>query len=134
MSEVMDLMVKIGVTEEVTSAFHSISNLMEKLHAQSECEPIAALAANRVMSNLRIQHARGGQGRGPAQCIRTCCAMPAASSSPNDAVDTNQPEPAFTHSSADAARQPNAKPVEQTPSAPPNQRSKPLSAWSPRGH
>ena len=45
MSEVMDLMVKIGVTEEVTLAFHSTSNLMEKLHAQSKCEPIAALAA-----------------------------------------------------------------------------------------
>jgi hypothetical protein len=32
-SEVMDLMLKIGITEEVTSALESISRLMEKVHA-----------------------------------------------------------------------------------------------------
>jgi len=31
MSEVMDLMVKIGVTEEVTLAFHSTSNLIQPM-------------------------------------------------------------------------------------------------------
>ena len=52
--------------------------------------------------------------------------MPPGGARPSNRVVTSR-MPAFTHSSADAARQPNTKTVEQTPSAPPKQRSKPLS-------
>ena len=36
MSDVMDIMLKIGITEEVTRAFHGISALMEKVLRQTE--------------------------------------------------------------------------------------------------
>jgi hypothetical protein len=32
MSDVMDIMMKIGVTEEVTHVFESMSNLMKRVH------------------------------------------------------------------------------------------------------
>jgi hypothetical protein len=35
-TEVMDLLLKVGVTEEVTSAFQSISNLAERIKHQVE--------------------------------------------------------------------------------------------------
>ena len=35
-TEVMDLLLKIGVTEEVTSALEGMSRLFEKLHGQAE--------------------------------------------------------------------------------------------------
>ena len=36
MSEVMDIMMKIGVTEKVTNVFESLSNLMKHAHDQAE--------------------------------------------------------------------------------------------------
>src|SRR5262249_9839133 len=57
--------------------------------------------------------------------------MPPGGARPSNRVVTSR-MPAFTHSSADAARQPNTKTVEQTPSAPPKQRNEVsrCPAWS----
>jgi hypothetical protein len=70
-TEVMDLMLKIGITEEVTTAFESISRLMEKVHQQvhnlhgvfklqrGRHPNIAAIAAE-GMETFRRRPKRGG--------------------------------------------------------------------------
>src|SRR5262249_10476032 len=52
MSEVMDIMLKIGVTEEVTSAFHGISSVMERVIGQTEKLKTSFTSISKAMTGI----------------------------------------------------------------------------------
>jgi hypothetical protein len=45
MFDVMDIMLKIGITEEVTSAFHSISNIIDRVQCGEHLRRVCPSAA-----------------------------------------------------------------------------------------